>query len=176
MKVEANLKNYRRSPGKILETAKLLKGKPVADAVAQMENLRKKDADVFIKLIKSAISNAENNFNLDKNNLRIGEVKVQKGSVLKRWRPRAYGRAAKILKRSCHLSLILEEIKTEGKSRIKKIGGSEMAKSRKQKDDKKTANEAEKKDTQNVEKFEKNREKKTPKGDWSKKIFRRKSV
>ena len=75
----------------------------------------------LVKLIKSAIANAENNEKLKKDNLFIKEVKVDQGPSLKRWRARAFGRAAGILKKSSHVTIILEEkVPTEKKKKEKK--------------------------------------------------------
>lgn len=179
MKVEASLKYYRRSPKKVLETAGLIKGTRAVDAVLQLENLRKGDSDEFVKLIRSAIANAENNFNLDKDNLLIEEIRIQKGPVIKRWRARAYGRAAQILKRTCHLTIVLNEIE-EGKKMIKtdKKAKTEKEEKNEENEDKNEAGGEKTKDNKidKKEKFLKDGEKKAPKSDWSKKIFRRKSV
>jgi hypothetical protein len=70
-----------------------------------------------VKLINSAASNAENNFNLDKEKLYISEITVNEGPTLKRWMPRAYGRATQILKRTSKVQIVLEERESEAKSK-----------------------------------------------------------
>ncbi len=115
MKITAKLKNYRRSPKKIREVANLLKGVQVDEAIYQLNFIKKGFADDLAGLIRSAIANAENNFKIAKDNLYIANVLVEKGPVLKRWRARAYGRAAQILKRSSHIIVELEERQVEVK-------------------------------------------------------------
>jgi len=138
MKIIAKLKNYRKSPKKIVEAASLLKDSHVDEAIQQLSHLRKGFADDLAKLIKSAIANAENNFKLSKENLFISKIIVNGGPVLKRWRPRAYGRAAQILKRTSHITVELEERKKEEKKE-KKEGSknkSKLANNRSENDNK----------------------------------------
>ncbi|MEA1926301.1 MAG: 50S ribosomal protein L22 [Patescibacteria group bacterium] len=113
-KVQARLNNFRRSAQKVRQSSPIIKGLNVVDAVHQLEHSRKGDAEALKKLLQSAIANAENNHDLDKSNLYVFNFIVEEGKTLKRWRPRAYGRAAQILKRTCNVVLTLEEIK-EGK-------------------------------------------------------------
>lgn len=120
MKVQARLNNYRKPARKVREVVPIIKGLDVAEAEWQLENLKKGCAQDLKKLLLSAVSNAQNNHGLDKDNLFVSEMVAQEGRTLKRWRPRAYGRAAPILKRSCHVVLSIEE-KEEGKGR-KKVG------------------------------------------------------
>jgi large subunit ribosomal protein L22 len=116
MKVTAKLKNLRISPSKVRLVAGLIGGLDVADARIQLENTVKKSSQYMIKLLDSAVTNAENNFGLDKDNLYIHEVLVGEGMKFKRWMPRAYGRATMILKRSSNVMIVLEE-RVEGKNR-----------------------------------------------------------
>ena len=109
MKIEASLNNYRRSASKVREAVRVIKGLDANEALWQLDQLARGDAGDLKNLLKSAISNAENNFNLDKNNLYVLDLRVGEGATLKRWSPRAYGRAARILKRTCHITIILEE-------------------------------------------------------------------
>jgi len=118
MEVKAQLNNYRRSPRKVRLVAKLLKGVDVQEAENQLRFTVKGSAPDIEKLLRSALANAENNFGLEKDNLFIKEIKVNEGAKLKRWLPRAYGRASLILKRTSHIELILAE-KVEGKGRKK---------------------------------------------------------
>lgn len=116
MKVNAKLKNLRISPRKVRLTAGLIKGLEVNDALDQINANVKRANEPIAKLIKSAIANAENDFGLDKDNLYISDIRVDAGLTLKRWMPRAYGRATQILKRSSCVKLVLDEI-IEGKNR-----------------------------------------------------------
>lgn len=118
MEVKAQLNNLRRSPRKTRLIAKMLCGLDVKEAENQLKFLIKGSAPNFEKLLKSAVSNAENNFGLSKDNLYIKNISVNEGTKLKRWLPRAYGRASLILKRTSHIEMILAE-RVEGKDRKK---------------------------------------------------------
>lgn len=118
MKVSAQLNNLRRSPRKVRLVADLLRGLDVENAQNQLNFLVKGSQQSFEKLLKSAIANAENNFGLDKNNLFIKDIIVNEGTKMKRWLPRAYGRATAILKRTSNIEIIIAE-KIEGKGRKK---------------------------------------------------------
>lgn len=116
MKVSAKLKNLRISPRKVRLTSDLIKGMDVLPALDQLGVIVKRSNPYFSKLLSSAISNGENNFGLDKTNLYISDIIVDAGSTLKRSRPRAFGRAGAIMKRTSKIEIILEE-KVEGKGR-----------------------------------------------------------
>jgi len=118
MQVSAKLKNLRKSPRKVRLVANLLKGLDAATAQNQLKFLVKGSAPHFEKLLASAVANAENNFGLDKDNLYIVDVVVNEGPKLKRWLPRAHGRASLLLKRTSSIEIILEE-KEKGKRRKK---------------------------------------------------------
>ena len=118
MEVKAQLNNLRRSPRKVRLVASALRGLDTKEAESQLRFLVKGSAQNFEKLLKSAISNAENNFGLSKDNLYIKDIVVDEGTKLKRWLPRAYGRASLILKRTSDVEMILAE-KVEGKDRKK---------------------------------------------------------
>ncbi|MFA5871464.1 MAG: 50S ribosomal protein L22 [Parcubacteria group bacterium] len=116
MQVSAKLNNYRKSPRKVRLVADMLKGLDVKKAEDQLKYLIKGSASSFEKLLKSAVANAENNFGLNKDNLYVKEVIVNEGARLKRWLPRAYGRASLLLKRTSRVEMILAE-RVEGKDR-----------------------------------------------------------
>ncbi len=118
MQVKSQLNNLRKSPRKVRLIAKMLCGMDVKEAENQLKFLVKGSVPSFEKLLKSAVSNAENNFGLNKNNLYIKNIIVDEGVKMKRWLPRAYGRASLILKRTSHVEMILAE-KVEGKGRKK---------------------------------------------------------
>ncbi len=107
--MKAYLKNYRQSPRKVRLIANLIKGKSVAAADAELAFLVKRGALPFRKLLDSAVANARTNSGIEKENLIVKEVRVDKGVVLKRSMPRAFGRASQILKRSSHIMLSLSE-------------------------------------------------------------------
>jgi len=120
MEVKAKAKFIRMSPIKVRLVANLIKKLPAGQALAQLKFINKKAAGPVIKLINSAVANAEHNFELVKENLFIKEITVNQGPTLKRWMPRAHGRATPIRKKLCHVNLILGEIKESGKAKTKK--------------------------------------------------------
>lgn len=119
MKVTAELKNLRISPRKVRLVTDLIKGMDTDEALTQLKNTVKGSVLPVEKLVKSAIANAENNFGLDRTNLYIFDIQIGEGSILKRWLPRAYGRATEIYKRTSRVYLTLEE-RIEGKNRKSK--------------------------------------------------------
>lgn len=116
MSVIAKSNYLRISPRKIRLVTDLIKGLDVTEAKHQLRFLTKKAAKSIAKLLDSAVSNAQHNFNLDKNNLYIAKILVNQGPTLKRWMPRAFGRATPIAKRTSHITLVLEE-----KAKIPKV-------------------------------------------------------
>ena len=108
--ITAKLNNYRASPRKTRVVADLIKGKKAKDAIVQLDFLAKKSAGPIAKLLKSAISNAKNDFKItDENNLIVKTVVVNSGPVLKRSRPRSRGMANQILKRTSNITVVLSE-------------------------------------------------------------------
>ena len=87
----------------------LIRNKPTDVAMAILKNTPKAACEPLEKLLKSAIANAENNHNMDKNNLYVAECFVSPGPTMKRIRPRAQGRAFRVLKRSSHITLVVKE-------------------------------------------------------------------
>lgn len=185
MKVMAQLNNLRVAPRKSRLVAKLVKGMNVSEALGQLDVNVKKTSSFMAKLILSAVANAENNFGLDKNNLYIYDVLVGEGHVMKRWMPKAFGRAGRILKRTSKIKLTLEE-RVEGKGRkTKEEMEAEKAKrlAEKKKQMKDLADEKDAKAENKPGKTEKiegrkdveNSQKET-KNKWGEKIFRRKSM
>lgn len=110
MEVKAKARFIHMSPRKTRLVTDLLKGLNVNEAITQLKFINKRAAEPVLKLIDSAIANATHNFNLEKNNLYIKEIRVDQGPTLKRWTPKAYGRVAPIRKKSSHISLILDEV------------------------------------------------------------------
>jgi len=117
MKITAKLNHLRMSPRKVRLVADLVRGMDVKEAEIQLKFLTKRAAGPILKLLNSAVANASHNFNIEKDNLFISEIQVSEGPTLKRWRARAMGRAAPIMKRTSHISLILE---TKKEVKIKK--------------------------------------------------------
>ena len=116
MQVKAKLNNLRISPRKVRLIADLVRGLDVSDALNQIEASYKRASLQMKKLILSAISNGENNIGIDRDNMYVFGILVDAGSSLKRWMPKAYGRASQILKRTAQIEVILEE-RVEGKGR-----------------------------------------------------------
>jgi len=114
MQVTAKLKHLRMSPRKVRIVADLMRGLSVKQARAQLQFATKKASEPLLKLLNSAVSNARHSYQLEENNLYISKLTVDGGASLKRWMPRAMGRATPILKRTSHVNLILEE-RTPGK-------------------------------------------------------------
>jgi len=109
MKVKAKLNNLRISPRKVRLVIDLIRGLDIVGAKTQLNFLVKKSARPISKLLDSAVANAKNNFGLDESNLYISEIFAGEGPVLKRIMPRAMGRAFPIMKRTSHITIVLEE-------------------------------------------------------------------
>ncbi len=120
MKITAKAKYIRMSPRKVRLVADVIRGMKIKDVLDQLKFINKKAAGPIIKLINSAIANAEHNYELDKDNLLLSEIRIDEGPTLHRWMPRAHGRATPIRKRSSNISLVLSEIKDSGKVKSKK--------------------------------------------------------
>lgn len=109
MKVQAKMLNTRISAQKVRIIANEVRGDAVGKALDKLSFSPKKAASLVKKVLESAISNAENNFGLDIDNLKIAEIFVDKGMTLKRFRARAKGRGTRILKRSSHITVVVSE-------------------------------------------------------------------
>ena len=109
MEAKAILKYARISPRKVCIVLDLIRGKDVAMARAILKNTPKSASEYLIKLLDSAVANAENNFNMNKENLVVSECYVCPGPTLKRIMPRARGSADRILKRTSHVTLVVKE-------------------------------------------------------------------
>ena len=109
--IRAINKNVRSSPRKLSLVLNHIKGKKADVALRDLEFTRKRVALDVSKTVKSAISNAENNFQYDIDNLFVKEAFVGKSLVMKRFRPRAKGRASPIKKPFSRVTIILEEVK-----------------------------------------------------------------
>ncbi len=105
MEVAAKLKGARISAQKARLVADQVRGKPVEEALNVREFSNKKAAHIVKKVLDSAIANAENNEGADVDELKVSTVFVDEGMTMKRLRPRAKGRADRILKRTCHITV-----------------------------------------------------------------------
>lgn len=108
MEVKAKLRRLRMAPRKVRVVADEIRGLSVDAAEKKLEGLTKRAAMPVLKLVKSAVANAEHNQKLKKNDLFIKTIRVDEGVTLKRWKPRAFGRAAPIRKRSSQILLVLD--------------------------------------------------------------------
>ena len=109
--VRAVNKNVRTSPRKLALVCNFIKGKRAEEALRDLEFSRKRISKDVSKTVKSAISNAENNYQFDIDNLFVKEAYFGKSLVMKRFRPRAKGRASPIKKPFSRITIILEEKK-----------------------------------------------------------------
>lgn len=105
MEVAAKLKGAQISAQKARLVADQVRGMPVEEALTLLEFSPKKAAHIVKKVLDSAIANAENNEGADVDELKISSIFVDEGLTMKRLRPRAKGRADRILKRSCHITV-----------------------------------------------------------------------
>lgn len=109
MPIIARLRYLRIAPRKVRLVADLIRGKPVREAETILRFQIKRGAEPVRKLLQSALANAKNNFKISEENLFISKITVDEGPKLKRWRPRARGRASPIQKKTSHITLVLEE-------------------------------------------------------------------
>ena len=109
--MKASLKFARLSPRKARLVADLIRGKSVDEALVLLQSSNKRASYIFEKLVRSAVANAAENDNIgaDVSELFIKEAYVDEGPIMKRWRPRAMGRATRINKRTSHMHIKLEE-------------------------------------------------------------------
>ncbi len=107
MDVHANLRHLRMSPRKVRLVVNTVRGLSIAAAETRLTFLPKLAAQPVLKLLRSAVANAEHNFKLDKKDLYVRHIVADGGPTLKRFQPRAFGRAAPIRKRTTHITLIL---------------------------------------------------------------------
>lgn len=113
MQAKAMAKQVRIAPRKVRLVIDLIRGKDVGEAIAILRHTPKAASPVVEKVLNSAIANAEHNYEMEPNNLVISEAYVNEGVTLKRFRPRAQGRASRINKRTSHITVIVSE-KKEG--------------------------------------------------------------
>src|SRR5690625_4478070 len=105
MEVAARLRGARLSAQKARLVADQIRGKRVEEALDLLEFSPKKSAAIIKKVLESAIANAEHNEGADVDELRVSTIFVDEGMTMKRIRPRAKGRADRIFKRSCHITV-----------------------------------------------------------------------
>ena len=109
MKVRSQAKHIRQSPYKVRRVLDLVRGLPVEEARHVLAFTERRAADPVTKVLNSAVANAEHNFAIDAGELVVAEAFADEGPTLKRWRPRARGRATRIRKRTCHITIVVSE-------------------------------------------------------------------
>ena len=109
MNARAQAKHVRQSPYKVRRVLDLVRGLPVDEARVVLDFTNRKAALTIKKVLDSAIANAEHNFALDAEELVVAEAYADEGPTLKRWRPRARGRATKIRKRTSHITIVVAD-------------------------------------------------------------------
>lgn len=109
MEAKSVAKYIRVAPRKIRIVMDLIRGKQIGEAFAILKFTPKVGADVIEKVLKSAVANAEHNFDMNVDNLYVAAAYVDQGPTLKRIHPRSRGQAFKILKRSSHVTVVVKE-------------------------------------------------------------------
>src|SRR3989344_4326507 len=113
MEIKASARFVRMSPRKVRLVINMIRGKKAADALDILEFSTRWAKRPISKLLESAIANAEHNFKLQKENLYVKTIKADGGPMMKRWTPRAFGRATPIRKRTSHITIVLDELKKD---------------------------------------------------------------
>ena len=117
----ARARFVRMSPMKVRRVVDLVRGMPVGQAISTLRFAEQKAAAPVVKLVESAVANAENNFDLDPTTLVVSTITVDEGPTMKRFQPRAQGRAYRIRKRTSHIFVEVTSVPTAqaGRSRAK---------------------------------------------------------
>jgi len=114
---KASAKMLRVSPQKLNLVAQMIRGKKVATALADLEFSQKRISTEVRKCLESAIANAENNHDLDVDDLVVAEAHVGKALVIKRFSPRGRGRVGKILKPFSHLTIVVRQVEAQAQAK-----------------------------------------------------------
>lgn len=109
MEAKAILRNARTSPYKARLVADQIRGMPIERVLDTLAYSLKKTGGIVKKVVDSAIANAEHNFSLDIDELRVSQIYVDEGPMYKRMQPRAKGRGNQILKRTCHITVVVSD-------------------------------------------------------------------
>jgi len=109
MEARAVAKYIRISPQKARLVADVVRGKDVETAITTLRFMPKKAARILRKVLQSAVANAEQTETIDVDTLYVKEIQINGGPMLKRFRPRAMGRAGRILKRTSHITVVVDE-------------------------------------------------------------------
>lgn len=127
MEAKAVAKYVRMSSSKLKPVADLVRGKDLSEALTILKFTSGKGAELVEKVVMSAAANAENNHDMNTDELYVAEISANQGPTMKRWRPGAQGRAGKILKRSSHISVVLKEKEAKIKANPKAEESKEAA-------------------------------------------------
>ncbi len=109
MKVRAHTRFIRQSPYKVRRVLDLVRGLPVEEAEHVLRLTNRAASEPIVKTLRSAIANAEHNFALDAEDLVVAEAYADEGPTLKRYKPRARGRATRIRKRTSHITIVVSD-------------------------------------------------------------------
>jgi large subunit ribosomal protein L22 len=120
MEIKVKTKYIRFSSKKLRLVANLIRGAKVDIALDQLKFANKKAAEPIAKLLKSAIASAVNDFEMDKNNLLVKEIRIDEAGMLKRWTPKAHGSATPIRRRLSHINISVGEVAASGITGAKK--------------------------------------------------------
>lgn len=111
MDIKAHVRNLKMSSRKAKLVIDLIRGKSVEEAETILTFVKKGGALPILKLLRSAVANAEHNFKLDRKDLLVKTIVANQGPSMKRMRPRAFGRGATIKKHTSHISIVLQDKK-----------------------------------------------------------------
>jgi large subunit ribosomal protein L22 len=109
MKAHAKMSHVRQSPYKVRRVLDLVRGLPVAEAEIVLVHTQRRASEPILKTLRSAVANAEHNFALDADELVVAEAYADEGPTIKRYRPRARGRATRIRKRTSHITIVVAD-------------------------------------------------------------------
>lgn len=118
--VTAKLSYLRMGPRKVRLVVDMIRGRKVAKAQEILVLSKKAAARPILKLLNSALANARHNHNLVAENLCVKTIMVDGGPMLKRWMPKAHGRATPVRERTSHISLVLAEVAVKAKKKLSK--------------------------------------------------------
>lgn len=127
MQAKAMVRTVRIAPRKVRMVLDLVRGKEVQEALAILQLTNKRTSPVVEKLIKSAVANAEHNYDMNIDRLFVSEIYADEGPTLKRFRPRAKGSASRINKRTSHISVVLSEYVYEDEEEVAPVESTEEA-------------------------------------------------
>jgi large subunit ribosomal protein L22 len=120
MEIKVKNKFFRMSAKKLRLVANLIRGLESVKALNQLKFINKKASEPIAKLLKSGIASAINDYELDKDNLFVKEIRIDEGGMLKRWTPKAHGSATQIRRRISHINITIGELKDSGITAAKK--------------------------------------------------------